>query len=119
MERHRNATEGTVWTFSLPSTHGFHFDGGQVLPRQSPVQVSPGITKLTLKHVVTKTNWESSWCEEQKEEAAQAESSAGSSIPMRETGLEIPVFRHRDVRQADQCLDEDEKSCWKVSTDLV
>ena len=85
MERHRKAREGTVWTSRLPSSHGFHIDGGEVLPRQSTVQVSPGITKLTLNYLVTKTNRESPWCEEQKEEAAQAESSAGSSIPMRET----------------------------------
>ena len=97
MERHRNATEGTVWTFSLPFTHGFHLDGGQVLPRQRTVQVSPGIIKLILKCLLTKTNWESPWCEGQKEEAAQAESCAGSSISMREIGLQITVFRHRLV----------------------
>lgn len=118
MERHRKAREGTVWTSRLPSSHGFHIDGGEVLPRQSTVQVSPGITKLTLNYLVTKTNRESPWCEEQKEEAAQAESCAGSSISMREIRLEISVFRHRHVRQTDQCLDEDEKSCWKVSPDL-
>ena len=119
MERHRNATEGTIWTFSLPSTHGFHIDGGEVLPRQSPVQVSPGMTRLILKHVVTKTNWESSGCEGQKEEASQAESSTGSRIPMWKAGLEITVLRHWHVWQTDQCVDEDEKSCGKVSNDLV
>ena len=119
MERHRETTEGTVWTFSLPFTHGFHTDGGQVLPRQSSLQVSPGSIELVLKYLVSKTNWESPWCEGQKEEAAQAECCAGSSISMREIGLQISVFSHRHVGQADQCLDEDEKSSWKVSADFI
>ena len=33
---------------------------------------------------------------------------------MWEVGLQITVFPHRTVRQADQCLDETEKSRWKV-----
>ena len=75
--------------------------------------------ELILKYLVSKTNWESPWCEGQKEEAAQAECCTGSCISMREIGLQISVFRHRHVGQADQCLDEDEKSSWKVSVDLV